>query len=115
VYVDTGAQGGDGPGRMVVDPDKLMQLKKGIEDEADRVRGWLFANGERLFKIDPPGKDPCSQDTMPIMAQNGQSALSKVDTYVDRLMMVSEKLHESAVAYGVTEDHNAATFRQEPR
>jgi hypothetical protein len=115
VYIDTGAEGSDGPGRMVVDPDKLMQLHKGIEDELTRVRDWLEANRDPLFKIDPPGKDPCSHDTMDVMAQNGMTAIDKCKAYVGRLLMVSEKLHESAVAYGVTEDHNAVAFRQEPR
>jgi hypothetical protein len=30
-------------------------------------------------------------------------------------MVVNEKLHETATAYGLTEDHNSAAFRQEPR
>ena len=115
MFIDTGADSSAGTGRMIVDPTKLMQLKKGIDDESKRVRDWLDTNGERLFDIDPPGHDPCSRDTMPIMAQNGQTAIDKCQAYVARLMMVAEKLHESAVAYGVTEDHSAAAFRREPQ
>ena len=115
MFVDTGADSSAGTGRMIVDPAKLTQLKKGIEDEADRVRAWLFNNRDPLFKIDPPGHDPCSVDTMAVMGQNGQTAIDKADAYVARLRMVAEKLHESAVAYGVTEEHNAAGLRRGPR
>ena len=115
MYIDTGANDSGGPGRMYVDPAKLMQLKKGIEDETDRVRRWLDTNLDRLGHIDPPGKDPCSLDAMDVMGQNGLTAVRKGTAYVARLMMVAEKLHESAVAYGVTEDHNAAGFQREPQ
>lgn len=115
MFVDTGAEGSAGTGRMVVDPDKLALLKKGIEDESDRVRKWLFANRDPLTTIVSPGHDPCSVDTMAMMGQNGQTAIDKADAYVARLRTVAEKLHESAVAYGVTEDNNAAAFRRGPQ
>jgi predicted esterase len=115
MFIDTGADDSAGTGRMIVDPDKLTQLKKGIEDEADLIREWLMANVERLTSIDPPGEDPCSRDTMGVMGQTGQTAIDKSQAYINRLTTVAEKLHESAVAYGVTEDNNAAAFRKEPQ
>ena len=114
MFIDTGADDSAGTGRMIVDPDKLTQLKKGIEDESALVRKWLNANADALTMIDAPGHDPCSVDTMGVMGQNGQTAIEKADAYVARLRMVAEKLHESAVAYGATEDDNAAAFRQGP-
>ncbi len=115
MYIDTGTDGSGGPGRMYVDPGKLMQLKKGIEDELARIRDWLYANADQLRIIKPPGLDPCSQDTVGVMGQVGQTAVDKGDAYVNRLRTVAAKLHESAATYGVTEDHNAAAFRREPR
>ncbi len=114
MYIDTGTDGSGGPGRMSVDPGKLMQLKQGLDDEIDRITAWLFENRNRLHYIDAPGRDPCSRDSMEVMGQNGQTALDKCDAYARRLTEVARKLHESAVSYGLTEEHNAATFRQEP-
>ena len=115
MFVDTGADSSAGTGRMIVDPAKLTQLKQGIDDEVTVVREWLKANADRLTKIDPPGHDPCSVDTIGVMGQVGSTAINKADAYVARLRVVAEKMHESAVAYGVTEDHTAAAIRQEPR
>jgi len=114
MFVDTGADSSPGTGRMIVDPAKLTQLKKGIEDEVTQVREWLKANRDPMTKIDAPGHDPCSVDTMGVMSQNGLTAIDKANAYLVRLKMVAEKLNESALAYGVTEDNNAAAFRQGP-
>jgi hypothetical protein len=111
VYIDPGL---DGPERMIVEPDKLLQLKQGIEEERDRVAEWLINNGLRLRTIKSPGEDPCSVDAMDIMGQNGHTALKKGDAYVARLASMITKMHESALTYDRVEDETARTFRQGP-
>jgi len=115
MFIDPDSDSPADTDRMLVDPDKLERLKSSLEDEVDVIQEWLYANLEPLTKIDSPGSDPCSRDTMQIMSQNGQAAIDKARAYVARLRMVAEKLHESAVAYGVTEEHNAAGLRRGPR
>jgi hypothetical protein len=112
VYIDTSGQ--TEPGRMIVDPDKLVQLKQGIEAERDRVRDWLFKNTQRLKEIEPPGSDECSRDTMAVVSQNGGTALEKGDAYVNRLSAIVDKMHESARTYGLVEDNSAAAFQRGP-
>ncbi|MGH3759504.1 hypothetical protein [Actinophytocola sp.] len=114
MYIDTDPEDSGGSGRMLVDPSRLMQLKQGIEEEADRVRRWLFTNGDRLRFIEPPGGDPCSKDTMNLMGQNGSSALDMADAYVARLSVVADKLGESGRTYGQVEDKTTDEFRRGP-
>lgn len=115
MYVDVGPEGESGQQLgMIVDPDKLLQLKAGFEAERDRIATWLRDNRERLINIDPPGNDPCSSDAMAVFGRNGDSAIAKAEDYVQRLTTVAQKMHESAVAYGLIEDDTASKFRQEP-
>jgi hypothetical protein len=111
VLIESGAESPADTDRMLVDPDKLERLKKGLEDEVGLIRDWLLVNTKQLTSIEPPGLDPCSQDTMKEMGQRGLIAVDKGQAYITRLQTVAEKLHESAVAYGATDDHNAAEFR----
>lgn len=115
MFFDTDADSTSGTGRMIVDPAKLTQLKKGIDEERDRVREWLFNNLDQMTYIDPPGNDPCSRDAMDVMGQSGQSAIDKCQLYVGRLAQVADKLQESSAAYELTEDHNATAFRRGQR
>ncbi|OLF16749.1 hypothetical protein [Actinophytocola xanthii] len=112
VYIDTGRS--DEPGRMIVDPEKLMQLKQGIEAERDRVREWLFRNRVRLEEMGSPGADPCSIDATDVVTQNGGIAIDKGDAYVQRLTAIIGKMHESAVTYGLVEDTQNAAFQRGP-
>jgi hypothetical protein len=112
VYIDTSGQ--TEPGRMIVDPDKLVLLKQGIQDERDRIANWLFQNRSRLRTIESPGEDPCSKAAMAVLGQNGQMALGQGDAYVDRLTEVVRKMAESATAYDQVEDATAAAFRRGP-
>lgn len=115
MYVDLGPEEGSGqPLGMAVSPDKLLQLKAGFEEERDRINMWLFDNRRRLHSIDPPGDDPCSRDAMAVFGQNGSIAVAKAEAYVERLTTVAQKMHESAVAYGLVEEDNSSKFRQEP-
>ena len=100
--------------RLIVPVDKLLQLKQGIEDERDRMAQWLFENREALRYIPPPASDPCSIDTMHLMSQNGQQAVDAVDAYINRLTTMVEKLHRTAVSYGLVEDDIADSFRRGP-
>ncbi|MCT2583038.1 hypothetical protein [Actinophytocola gossypii] len=115
--IEVGAAGSGVPipeYRMIVPPDKLLTLKKGIEDERDRLRNWLIDNEHKLRDIPPPGSDPCSIDTMKIMSENCGQAADAVWAYVDRLDKMATKLGETAATYGLVEDENTAKFREEP-
>ncbi|MCT2587828.1 PE domain-containing protein [Actinophytocola gossypii] len=100
--------------RLVVPPDKLLQLKHGIEEERDRMATWLYENRRALSDIPPPANDPCSIDTMRLMSQNGQQAVDAVDAYINRLTTMAEKLHRTAESYGLIEDDIAGTFQRGP-
>ncbi|OLF16747.1 PE domain-containing protein [Actinophytocola xanthii] len=112
MFIDTGDL--DGPERMVVDPDKLLQLKQGIEEERDRVAEWILRHGRQLAEVESPGGDPCSRDAIAIVSENGGIATAKGAAYAARLDIVIDKMRESALAYGLIEETAAATFRQGP-
>jgi hypothetical protein len=112
MYIDT--EGSAEPGRMVVEPDKLLQLKQGIEAERDRVREWLFENDRRLRQVGSPGGDPCSIDATDLVSQNGGIAAERADAYVQRLTKVIAKMRESATTYDLVEDGNTTAFQRGP-
>jgi hypothetical protein len=112
VFIDTGDL--DGPERMVVDPDKLLQLKQGIEEERDRVAEWILRHARQLGDVKSPGGDPCSEDAIAVVSENGGIAMAKGAAYAARLDAVIDKMRESALAYGLIEDTAVTTFRQGP-
>jgi hypothetical protein len=112
MYIDTG--GSAEPRRLVVDPDKLVQLEQGIEAGGDRIERWLATSRRQLRKIDSPGEDPCSQDAVGIVAENGGTAFNKGEAYVARLTTIVEKMDESAKTYRLVEDDTATAFRRGP-
>jgi hypothetical protein len=99
---------------LSVSPDKLVRLKQALEDQRDVIRAWLAHNRERLRVIPSPGNDPCSRDTTAAFGANGDSATRAAASYVGELSSVIRKLHECAIAYGLTEDDNKGKFPQEP-
>jgi hypothetical protein len=92
--------------RLVVDPDKVLSLKHGVEEERDRVRDWLYANRWRLHDVPQPGTDPCSGDACTTLGENGQSAVHAAEGYVAQLGNVAAQLDEIAKAYRLTEEDN---------
>jgi hypothetical protein len=98
---------------MTVSPENILRLMEGIETERDRLREWLITNREPLTKIDPPGNDPCSRDTVAVFEENGQSAVDKASAYVKELTNTVEELRACARDYGLIEDDNTDNFRRE--
>jgi hypothetical protein len=98
---------------MTVSPDKLVRLMEGIETERDRLQTWLRHNEPALTKIDPPGTDPCSRDTVAVFSENGQSAANKAWMYVEQLDNTVEELRACAREYGLIEDDNTDNFHRE--
>ena len=101
--------------QLIVDPDKVLLLKRGVEEERDRVRGWISRNRTRLNSVDPPGADPCSKETAKILAQNGEAALDAASGYVAQLQKMAQALDDIAKAYKLTEDHNTRRLERKPR
>lgn len=100
--------------RLIVDPDKVMALKRGIEEEQRRVREWLLANKNRLSSVREPGTDPCSEESVRALGENGKAALVAAEGYVAQLKNVADALSEIARAYGLTEEENTQRFPWEP-
>lgn len=114
MYVDLGADGTTGePAKLVVDPDKLAQLKQGFEDEAERIRTWIFQNGESLRNVQHAGEDECSKHMASNLSKNGQSAIDAANAYIERLKSAASKLDETARAYQAGDEDNASKFRQQ--
>ncbi|HEV2783370.1 MAG TPA: hypothetical protein VGX25_28640 [Actinophytocola sp.] len=103
------------PARLIVDPDKLLILKRGFEDECDRVNKWIYDNGGYLRVVSPPGADPCSEGTAAALGRNGTAAIEAANGYLLQLRMVAEALGEIARDYGLTEDGNTTKFTPGPR
>lgn len=100
------------PARLLVAPDKILFVKRGFENEAARIREWIRDNGDKLRHVPSPGADPCSEETVKALGQNGESALRAAQGYVDQLMKVAEGLGEIAQTYGLVEDGNTQRFNQ---
>ncbi len=113
MYVDTTPGEGTGQLHMTVSPDKLLTLADGIETERDRLRTWLRTSQVPLTRIDSPGNDPCSEDTVAVFMRNGESAIAKAEAYVNQLTNVVTELRSSARDYGLVEGDNTDNFRRE--
>ena len=92
---------------LVVDPDKIIEIKQGFEDELTRVRLWLWRNKQRLLSVDPWAGDPCTGESADAFVQNGLSAIAAAGGYVDQLSKVVAALGEIASSYRLTDDDNA--------
>ena len=101
--------------RLIVDPGKVLALKRGFEDELVRVHRWLLRNESRLSAVRSPGADPCSGETAEALGQNGDSAVRAAQGYVGQLEKVAGALREIAIAYGLREDENTRRLERKPR
>jgi hypothetical protein len=101
--------------RLVVDPGKVLFLKRGFEEERDRVREWIERNRWRLARVPPPGSDPCSDETARILGENGLAAINAAQGYVSQLQKVAETLGEIARTYRLTEERNTQRLESKPR
>ena len=92
------------PATLVVQPDKILFVKHGFEDERDALRSFINHKGRMLSSVPPPGADPCSEGVAEALGQNGQAALDAVAGYVDELTNIINSLGEAAKAYGLVEE-----------
>jgi hypothetical protein len=116
-FVKTGAATAPEPpaGRMVVDPDKVLQLKKRLEDRRQLLRDYLVSKGDAVFVGRPPGADPCSESNADAFTTNGKAAAEATVGFIKALDATITSLHDTAVAYGLVEEANEDRFRREPR
>jgi hypothetical protein len=97
---------------MHVEPDKILALKRRLEDRRDIVFDFIRLNGDALVHVPSPGADPCSEKTVAYLGENGVSALEAAKGYVDQLTAVVDSLADMARTYGLVEDANTSAFRQ---
>ncbi|MFL6140381.1 MAG: PE domain-containing protein [Labedaea sp.] len=102
------------PAKLIVQPDKILFLKRGLEDERDKIRSFINHKGRMLSSVPPPGTDPCSEGLAEALSQNGQAALDAATGYVDELSNIIDALDETAKAYGLVEESNADKFGKGP-
>ncbi|HET9143231.1 hypothetical protein [Actinophytocola sp.] len=102
------------PATLVVQPDKILFVKRGFEDERDRIRSFINDKGHLLVDLRPPGTDPCSDGVVDVLGKNGQSALDAARGYVDELTNIIQSLNDAATDYGLVEQANADKFGQGP-
>ena len=112
---DAGPVGsGLGPAHLIVEPGKVLQLKRRFEARRDKIEQFLYA-GRIGLRVTPPGTDPCSEATAEELSRNGDTAVTVTKEYVARLSQVIEQLDQIAKAYGLAEESNAGKFQGECR
>ena len=99
---------------MVVDPAKILQLKKRFEDRRDVLREYLLLKGESAFVARPPGADPCSEGNAQGITRNGGTAATATVGFVQALEGTIASLHDTAVAYRSVEEDNTGRLGREP-
>lgn len=101
--------------RLIVDPEQVLALRQGIEQEYRRVEKWLYDNHPRLNTVPPPGTDPCSDGSAEALGENGQAAVDAAWGYLNQLRSVVDALSEIAHDYRLAEDENAGAFGGGPK
>lgn len=97
---------------MVVDPDKILQLKGRLEDRREKVIAFMTNERRNLAVVPSPGTGPCSEGAAEALGQNGQLAMDALNGFVTELTNVIDVLNESAQLYGLVDEANAAAFQQ---
>lgn len=105
-YID----GPIGSATMVVQPDKVLQLKHRFEDRRQKVLDFMRAERDSLGAVPPPGADPCSDGAAEALSLNGQSAMVALDGFVTELTNAIDTLDEAARLYGLVEESNTDRF-----
>ncbi len=100
---------------MIIAPDKILALKRGFEDRRAIVQEFMTFEGRNLADVRSPGADPASEGGAEVLGRNGQTALDATQGYIDQLTKVIDALDASARQYGLVEDTNTQTFRQDLR
>jgi uncharacterized protein YukE len=96
-----------------VDPAKLLDVAKVVEDQANALQDKLrLALGE--LHIDTPSADTISvasfQSWNALVSDGDQSYVNSVRTYVQRLRDLVDQLRTAAEKYRLSEEDKAAYF-----
>lgn len=94
---------------MKVQPDKVLALKKQLEDVRDDINEFLQTKGEQL-RVPPMAADPVSGDASSEFTTVANTAIDVATAYVDQLNQTIDGLGHAAKTYGLAEDANIATF-----
>lgn len=97
---------------LQVEPDKILQLKRRLEDRRDAINNVLDQERESLRGIRPPGADPCSEACARGLSENGTQATEVLDRFVQELATTIAAVDEAARTYGLVEEENTTRFRQ---
>ncbi|GGM75622.1 hypothetical protein GCM10012275_52900 [Longimycelium tulufanense] len=103
--------GGGGTAKLKVQPDRVLDLKRELEDVRDEVRTFLRNEAEGLW-VRPQGADPVSLDAAKTINENAQTAVEVAWAYVERLTNVIDALDHAAKTYGLVEDTNTTNLQQ---
>ncbi|AOS61744.1 hypothetical protein [Actinoalloteichus hymeniacidonis] len=99
---------------LKVDPANVLQARKVLLDEADRLRRLLNHVRSRL-QLHPMGGDPASIDYARVVTDklldNPDSYFNRCSQYVENLRAGAVALAETARQYGYTEDEITDSLR----
>jgi hypothetical protein len=97
--------------QMLVDPAKILQLKKRLEDRRLILQERLRGSRGAVFVGRAPGTDPRSESNAEAFTSNGQAAAEATNGFIDALSATIESLQSTAAAYGLVEETNTDRFR----
>jgi hypothetical protein len=97
--------------QMLVDPQKILQLKKRLEDRRQILRDHLMVKGDAMFVGRSPGTDPRSESNAEAFTDNGRTAGEATIGFIKALDATIESLQSTAAAYGLVEETNTDRFQ----
>ncbi|GDY33963.1 PE domain-containing protein [Gandjariella thermophila] len=104
--------GAGGADKMIVQPDKVLALKKELEDARNRVRDFLQDKADYL-RVPPMAADPVSKDASGAFTATAETAVRVAWAYVAQLSNTIDGLDQAAKAYNLAEDTNTSTFNRQ--
>lgn len=94
---------------MRVEPDKILQLKRDLEDIRNEAVTFIKHEGRALTPR-PMGADPVSHDVVDTIGENAETAIECTQNYADQLTKVINSLAEAAKQYGLVDEDAADAF-----
>jgi len=86
---------------MAVDPEKILQLKKRLEDRRTILSEYLWRKGKAAFTGRAPGSDPCSDGCAAGLTENGTTAATATHGFVSALTETIKGLHKTLTTKGL--------------
>jgi hypothetical protein len=93
--------------RLVVEPGKILELKRRLEVRREKVHDFLDQKDTVLTTIPAPGGDPCSDEAVKLLATNGAAAVTAARGFAAELDSVIGQLDHIARDYQLLEEKNA--------